>query len=673
MSSRFKPVSRLSIFFILAVVISGSVLTYFSINSISNLKELTEKRILEEQRDLTARFSDAIQNKLEMVTTGFKNEISPPEMLKDSLIKTAAVNDFVALPFILKNKGPFLYPNFIGIPERLPGPKHSSRFKSAFWKGEEAEFAEKNLKTAKKQYLSCLNYSTGSNDSVKALNALGRIFVKLIEYENAIGHYKLIILNYFPVTGGDGLPYVYYAIPQLLKISNPDNCEEILPLIEFCLVKMEAGFIPLNYNTEELLILVKNWSQENRFNSLEKLSHINKLGKNINQQLQFINEYANEMSELLKKGSMDNHLNVSNDFEVVNSFSGNNQKLLLVNTNFNNHAGFLIDGKKLFDSIVKTGIQSGFEFDYKIEFPAGYNSNTSGNTLIYSSQLNPYFPGQMIRIELKDENLIKDFIKRRSWIYGIASVLLLVAMFLGVALIIRDIAREKHLARLQSDFISNVTHELKTPLTSIYIFAESLKLDRVKSATERKEYLSIILKESDRLKRMINNILDFSKMENGKPEYHFVNTNLASIMNAAIHEMDYWFENEKFDVVTELDENIEAEIEPEKMKQAFGNLLSNAIKYSITTKKILIRLFKKTNHICIEVEDLGIGIPEDQLPRIFEKFYRIDQKESISGTGLGLTVVKEIVEAHNGKIFVTSKMGKGSKFSIILNQLKRKG
>jgi signal transduction histidine kinase len=274
---------------------------------------------------------------------------------------------------------------------------------------------------------------------------------------------------------------------------------------------------------------------------------------------------------------------------------------------------------------------------------------------------------------LNDESLIKDFIKRRSWIYGIASALLLVAMFLGVALIVRDIAREKHLARLQSDFISNVTHELKTPLTSIYMFAESLKLNRVKSVKGRKEYLSIILKESERLKRMINNILDFSKMENGKPEYHFVNSNLASIMNAAIHEMDYWFVNEKFDIVTELDENIEAEIEPEKMKQAFGNLLSNAIKYSTDIKKIFIRLFKKTNQICIEVEDQGIGIPEDQLQRIFEKFYRIDLKENISGTGLGLTVVKEIVEAHNGKIFVTSKLGKGSKFSIILNQQLEKG
>ena len=161
---------------------------------------------------------------------------------------------------------------------------------------------------------------------------------------------------------------------------------------------------------------------------------------------------------------------------------------------------------------------------------------------------------------------------------------------------------------------------------------------------------------------MINNILEFSKMEKGKPEYHFVRSNLASILNESMHEMNYWFEKEQFEVVPELDETIYAEVDPEKMKQAISNLLSNAIKYSADTKKVFIRLFRKSDEVCIEVEDRGIGIPEDQLSRIFEQFYRIGQKESISGTGLGLTVVKEIIEAHNGTISVTSEIGKGSTF-----------
>ena len=324
--------------------------------------------------------------------------------------------------------------------------------------------------------------------------------------------------------------------------------------------------------------------------------------------------------------------------------------------------------KNYLKRLIKQDFNRDFEFDYNIEFATGYRSNSTKNNLVFSSQLNPYFPEQQLQIKLSDENLINDLIQRRSWIYGISTVLLLVAMVLGVVLIVRDISREKHLARLQSDFISNVTHELKTPLTSISMFAESMLLKRVKKDSDKEEYLSIILKESERLKRMINNILEFSKLEKGKSDYQFVNSNLASLVNTAIQEFDYWFEKEGFEVVSELDNQIEAKVDPEKMKQVFENLLNNAIKYSTLTKKITTRLYLNTNSIHIEIEDSGIGISKKEQAHIFEKFYRINHKESISGTGLGLTVVKEIVEAHNGKIEVASEVGKGSKFSIILNK-----
>lgn len=668
MNSKFKSASRLSIVFILSIVISGSILTYFSINNISNLKNLTEKRILEEQKELSARFSKAIQNKIEKLTIGFKSEINPPDLLKDSLIKTANIYNFIRLPFILNDEGSLLYPNFVEITEKTSESRFSKLFKSTFQKGEEAEFAKRNLRTAKKQYLLCLNYSMGATDSVKALNAIGRVSIKLKHYKESFNNYNTIISDYFPLTASNGFPYVYYALPQLLKISNVDNCEEILPLIEFCLKKMEVGLIPLNFSTEELLILIKEWSQENTFKNQEKLSHLNILERKLHQQLQFTKDYRIELNKLVRDGGLEEHISTANNFRVVNPFSGKNQELLLINTNLINPTGFLIDREKLIEPILKINLQSDFEFDYKIEFPSGYNSISKTQDLIYSSQLNPYFPGQLIQIKLNDENLIKDFIRKRSWIYGIAAVLLMVALLLGIALIVRDITREKHLARLRSDFISNVTHELKTPLTSIYMFAESLLLGRIKSADGKKEYLSIILKESERLKRMINNILEFSKMEDGKPEYHFEHSNLASLLNATISDMNYWFEEENFEIVSELDENISAEVDPEKIQQLISNLLNNAFKYSGETKSIFIRLFQKANQIYIEIEDKGIGIAEDQLTKIFEKFYRIDQKESISGTGLGLTVVKEIIEAHHGKILVSSKLGKGSIFSVILNQ-----
>jgi signal transduction histidine kinase len=413
-------------------------------------------------------------------------------------------------------------------------------------------------------------------------------------------------------------------------------------------------------------MLVTDWLKDNTFNNSERSANINKLTESLKKQVQFTILYGNELSEHIVKGIPDNHYTAGNDFKLVNSISGTNQELFLINTNFENPAGFLIDRKVLFDTILKTDLQSDFNLAYKIAFPTVNNSNTTGDNLVYTSQLNPYFPEQLLEIRLSDETLINNIVKRRGFIYGIASVLLLVAMFLGVVLILRDIRREKHLARLRSDFISNITHELKTPLTSIRMYAESLMMGRVKSDSVQKEYLSVVVTETDRLKRMINNILEFSKMEKGKPEYHFARTNLSSILKESMQEMNYWFEKEHFEVITELDETIFAEFDPEKMKQAISNLLSNAIKYSADTKKVFIRLFRKSDEVCIEVEDRGIGIPEDQLSRIFEQFYRIEQKESISGTGLGLTVVKEIIEAHKSLVSVTSEIGKGSKFSVIL-------
>ena len=305
-----------------------------------------------------------------------------------------------------------------------------------------------------------------------------------------------------------------------------------------------------------------------------------------------------------------------------------------------------------------------------IEFPDGYAVNNNGDNLIYSSLLNPYFPGQLIQIKLENEDLINDLVIRRSWIYGISSVLLLVAMGLGVALILRDIAREKHLSRLRSDFISNVTHELKTPLTSIRMYAESLIMGRIKTAKGRKDYLSVVVNESERLKRMINNILEFSKMEKTKQEYHLVASRLSDTLLAAISDLKYYLDEKGFILKTEIDSNIMVNVDPDKVHQVFTNLLSNAIKYSGDSRNIRVRLFRNSHEVITEVEDEGIGIAKDKQTKIFEEFYRVEWQESgdITGTGLGLTVSREIVEAHGGKMLVSSEIGKGSKFSVILYQ-----
>jgi len=242
-------------------------------------------------------------------------------------------------------------------------------------------------------------------------------------------------------------------------------------------------------------------------------------------------------------------------------------------------------------------------------------------------------------------------------------------MALGLILLVQDVKRERRMERLRADFVSNVTHELKTPLTAIHMFAESIFMGRAPSDTVLKKYSNIIVKESENLQRMINNILEFSRMENDKLKYETQDTNLSEIVNSTVDEMNYWMEINKFNVTLEVQPNIDARVNSEGIKQALSNLISNAIKYSGEKKKLIIRLIKKETTALIEVEDFGIGIPKEKLELIFEKFYRVNSAENktASGTGLGLTVTKDIIEAQNGKLLVQSTPGKGSKFTIVLN------
>ena len=666
MKFRIKPITRLSIIFILAIVLSGSILTYFSINNISNLKELIEKRIIEEQRELYAEFSAALQNKLDIITTGLENGEDQPGVIKDSLLNRSLESDYIIQTFILNKTGKFVYPRFERIPEGFQIPLFSERFRTTYIEGEKAEFAEKDFRVAENYYLACLQNSTGSKDSVKALNALGRVAIKQNDERNAFSFYKLIVSDYFSESDAYGYPYVYYAMPQLLKITGVDNSEELASLIRFSLEQMNFGLIPLNYSTGDLLSAITDWLKEAAPISAEQLSHVNRLIESLDKQIQFVNIYGDELKEITEQSNQNSYYSTDNDFKIINSYSGDNHEFFLVNTDLYYTGGFLINLNNLFDTLVTEDLREGFDFNYVIEFPDDYILEDNNQSLVYSSQLNPYFPGQLIRIRLADEDLINDIVKRRSWIYGIASLLLLVAMVLGVALILRDIAREKHLARMRADFISNVTHELKTPLTSIRMYAESIMMGRVKSQTVRNDYLSVVVNESERLKRMINNILEFSKMEKRKQEYHPFKTNLSDILHKAISDMNYWLEEKGFKLKTDIDRDIAVEVDPEKFHQVYTNLLSNAIKYSGESKIISIRLFRNSKEVITEFEDKGIGIAIEHMEKIFEEFYRVERPESgdITGTGLGLTVAKEIVEAHGGEIYAESELGRGSKFIV---------
>lgn len=254
---------------------------------------------------------------------------------------------------------------------------------------------------------------------------------------------------------------------------------------------------------------------------------------------------------------------------------------------------------------------------------------------------------------------------RNFLILGILSALIII----GLVLTRHVVSKEMGLAKLKSDFVSNVSHELRTPLALIRLYAETLELGRITTREKKQQYYRIVRKESERLTALINNILDFSRIEAGRKEYEFRPTDIAELVRNTLDSYRYQIEQQGF----ALEENIDETVPPvfvdrEAIARALVNLVNNALKYSADEKFVGVKLYRDNGQVKLEVADHGIGIARRDQAKIFEKFYRAGDPlvHNTKGSGLGLSLVRHISEAHGGDIAVESTPGKGSKFVLSL-------
>ncbi|MEE8184483.1 MAG: HAMP domain-containing sensor histidine kinase, partial [Acidobacteriota bacterium] len=250
------------------------------------------------------------------------------------------------------------------------------------------------------------------------------------------------------------------------------------------------------------------------------------------------------------------------------------------------------------------------------------------------------------------------------------SALLAFVLLGGVILALREANKAWKLSEMKSDFVSNVSHELRTPLASIRVFAELLRLGKVNALEKAREYGEYIEGESYRLSRLIDNILDFSRIETRMKSYQFTSADVSVVVESVIKSFEIRIKQCGIHL------NIHRpavplpaiRIDSDAIGQALNNLLDNAVKYSKDSKEISVRFGQKDGNVWISVQDQGIGIPSKERKKIFERFHRISTGlvHDIKGNGLGLSIVRHIVEAHGGRVTVDSEMGKGSTFTIIL-------
>ena len=243
-------------------------------------------------------------------------------------------------------------------------------------------------------------------------------------------------------------------------------------------------------------------------------------------------------------------------------------------------------------------------------------------------------------------------------------------LLVGARLLLGVTGREVDLAEAKSAFVSNVSHELKTPLALIRLFAETLQSGRVKSPEKIQEYHRIITTETVRLTNLINNILDFSAIEAGRKEYNFEPCDLAETVAEVVRNYSYSLENAGFTVKTNFQKDLPlVAIDCDAISQAVLNLLNNAVKYSAEEKFIEINVERQNGNIAVEITDHGIGIAPNEQEKIFGNFYRVggsNDVHNVKGSGLGLALVKHIVEAHGGKVSVNSAVNRGSTFTILV-------
>jgi two-component system phosphate regulon sensor histidine kinase PhoR len=659
--------SKLIIIFILTVIVSGSILTYLSITHISNYRELLEKKISEEERDLTNRFSLDFQDHLDSLTLKLTKFIQHDSSEGFQRLKNIDSLNAIKNYVVLDDKGGYMIPHFVNnelFSTQIPPQIYSDRLREA----ENKEFIEKDLNGAELSYFNALKAAETPSDSARVYNGIGRLYVKMNLQQKAFDAYKTILTKFSSVSNSAGFPYVYFSVIKLLKISNKSNLDELQKLLLLFLNELSDGTIPLNDSSEELLDSIAAWLMES--NGTLNGALLKKLIDNNRNSLFFIDNYKIPIEKILKEKNPEFTTGQSDHFLPLKPSSGNSDELMLFFNQKPNSFGFVIGLEQLFENVLQKQPMEHLKFAYTIKIVEKTDNNyLSNSNLITRTEFSPYFENSLLQVSLKNVNIIDETVFRRQITYGIGLFLFLGVMVLGLYLLIQDVNREKRMNKLRADFVSNVTHELKTPLTAINMFAEAMSMRQDNLDSKQKKYTTIIVKESEKLKRMINNILEFSKKENNKMSYKLERSNLTDIVSSTLKEMNYFLEINNIDVHLNISNDMYANVYAEGIKQALSNLISNAIKYSSSNKKLNIQLYEKGKEIFIEVEDFGIGIPKEKLELIFEKFYRVNsnENETASGTGLGLTVTKDIIEEQHGKLLVESTLGKGSKFTIVLH------
>ena len=271
-------------------------------------------------------------------------------------------------------------------------------------------------------------------------------------------------------------------------------------------------------------------------------------------------------------------------------------------------------------------------------------------------------------VDTEDEQVGEISFQGRHWVI-LVSPLYSNRFIRGAVAVLRDMTEERQLDKMRKDFIANVSHELRTPISMLQGYSEAIVDDIAESQEEKKEMAKVIYDESLRMGRLVNELLDLARMEAGHLQLTLEEINISSFINRIIHKFQGLAKDNEIQLFAEIENGITSiSFDPDRIEQVLTNLIDNAIRHTPKGGSVKLSVTSEDKGIMIRVKDSGSGIPEDDLPFVFERFYKADKARTRgrAGTGLGLAIAKNIIDAHHGHISAQSKLGQGTTFSFLL-------
>jgi signal transduction histidine kinase len=660
--------ARLSALFVAAILIPGCVLACFSIQNVGSQKELAGKRLQEEEEGLAAELGTFLRDELIKTATAFF--VSTDEANPD--LRTRALppetRSYVARAFALDAAGRFLWPRYVEARAADEPAPESTRALALFSGAEAAEFRSKNLDEAARLYRDAAGAARRQATRAAATNGLARVLVKGGRTEQAVSQYELLLERYGSLRDQDGVVFARYALHQLTRIRADDPTAVARPLAVL-LSRLESGEEPLTDQTDLLLQDVEDWLKRNPTVVAEN-DPIPQVINTLRSRLDFVARDAKSIEFFRSEDPASFPTLDLGSFGAVAGEVAGSPRLYIVQRIATRLGlvGFEVNLERLRAVLLERAARTPTRFDMEVDIVPRADEQYANGAAGVLRDLSPLVPAWRVSIRPRDPGIVSRYVVRERWIYGTMLTLLVAGMVLGVVLVMRDLSRERRLSQLRTDFVANVSHELKTPLTSIRMFAETLQLGRATRESERQESLDVIVGETERLTRLINTVLDFSKIERGQKEYRMAEVDVSGVVRSALKTLKYSLEGKGFTLEAEIEPAVHATADADALEQAILNLVDNAVKYSRSTKWLRTALWSRDHLVFLRVSDKGMGIAEADQRRIFDKFYRSHaaNEGDAGGAGLGLTVVQHIVSAHGGTIEVESKVGEGSSFTVVL-------